>query len=332
MPITMIRAIHACQVKVEVTEGTDVTPGAGDSLQLAEPGQIIAGSEIVNDRDDFLNGLIDAAKPLSPGGLFAEYTGKIYLRGFGSAYSAGNKPEIDAVLQAFGLSSTGSFVGGSESYTYDTVSVSMKTVTVYAFEGLETNVWVKHMITAGRCTKLVFEGRAGEPLTCTFTIRGIYNEPTDASPVTPTYQTAIPPILGGTTAFALGTYAAPITRSVTVTLDNTVVPRLNANVPGHLAGYLQSRRKISFDARVEAQRVADYNAYNKWAAAFTDTFAFKHPGGAGGGTQYNRLTIDGTTATITAPPAYEDERGLWIRTLSGVLSPEGANRCRIVFT
>lgn len=332
MPITAIKPLHVLQVRAEATEGTDPVPGASHSIQLAEPGEIVFGSSVQNDRPDHLNGFIDQSGNLPPGGPWIEVSGKVHVRGYGAAYSASNVPEIHDILRALGFSATGSFTGGAETWTYDSASTSMTTSTFYAYIGLETGVWVRHIGTAGRVTRLVIEAAAGRPVTVSFTIRGLYTEPTDASPVAPTYQTATPPIWGGTTALAFGGYATPVARSFTLTIENTVADRLNANVAAQLSGFLQTRRRITFTAKVETQRVSDYNAMNRWANATVDTLAFKHAGGAGGGTQYNRITIDATRAILSSPPGYEDENGIWIRNLTGILDPAGANRCRIVYS
>jgi hypothetical protein len=279
-----------------------------------------------------LNGVLDVSGPAAPGGKWAEFSGRLWLRGAGAAYSSGVKPECDAILQAAGLSSTLDATGAAEKYTYDSLATGLKTVTVYLYHYIETGVWVKHIITAARASRVVLRFKNGQPGECEFTLRGRYIAPTDASVITPTYQTTVAPnwaTASGTAAFMVGSFATGVASECTVTIENSLAARGSANAIDGLAGYLPSQRKITVAATIEGVRIADYNQFLKWSTPTAEALALRLPGGTG--TQYNRLTLDGDKLAAVEAPSYGENSGLVNVALSGLLSPEGANRCRIVF-
>lgn len=330
MALVQLPRIQSLFVKVEATEGTDAVPTAGDAVQLIEPATISFGAEVINDRPDLHNQSLDEAGPVPPAGKFVSIDLKLWIRGFGSAYSAPNKPEIDAILQAIGMSSTGAFAGGTENYVYDTLSAAMKTVTVYGFQALETGVFVKHALLAGRVDKATFGFRAGKPVELAATIKGLFVTPTDASTITPTYQGQTAPNWGAGNGFTLGAFSAGVPRSVDLMIDNKLTPRLSGNGPtDSLVGYLQGRRVITLDAKYEAMRIADIDAFTKWATSVQDQLVLKVPGGTG--TQYKRMAITADRTTILDAPTYQKDGDLWLQGIKAKCSPEGTNRCQVKF-
>lgn len=336
MPITQLKKLSLLFIGIESVEGTDVfggTPTATRIVQCITSPQIRFGAEILSARPDLLNYALEEAAPITPAAKWFEVSGEIWLRGFGSAYSAGNFPEVDAILQGFGMGVTTNFGAGVESYSYDTASTAMKTLTVYAYQALETGVLVKHVGLAGRTAKITFTLPAGGPGRLGFTIRCLYSANTDVgSPPAYTFQSAVPPVFGGASAWSLGSFTAAIIKEAMVDGANTLVPRLNGNATDAISGYIQAKRKNTFSARFEAQRISDRDDVTEWATNTNRQLVIKHPGGGGGGTQYNRVAITADKATIYDAPAFTDERGaMWVRSISGILSPEGTNRMQVVY-
>lgn len=322
---TRIRRLHALYTKVETTEGTDAVPGAADALQLLEAGTIEPAAEFLNDRPDMLiHGILDEAGPTPPGAKFYRVRGRVALRGRGSAYDGTTGvPEIHALLQGAGFSAT----FGAGAWTYDTVSSAFKTLTIHGFHGLDTGVWVRHVLLAARIERLTAILRAGRPGELEFTALGLYNEPTDASPTTPTYLTSVAPNFGAASSWALGALTTAVVREARVELETPLSRRLSGNAADGLLGFMQERRRGTFSARFEAARVADYNALNKWSTAAHEALAID-VGSAG----TNRYHIDADKAVILEAPTYEDESGIWLHGVSGKLSPEGAtNRVKWLF-
>ncbi len=331
MPQTQIQKIQALVVAVEATEGTDAVPdAANDAVQLIEPATIAFGAEQSNARPGLVNDLLDEAAPVQPGAKWCEITGQLHIRGAGAAYDAGTKPEPDAINQAAGMRSTLDATGGAEDYTYDTISASMKTVTCYGYQALETGVWVRHDLLAGRASRVAWRFPAGSPGIYEFTIRGKYVEPTDDAPDNaPSYQTTVAPNFGAATGWQIGAFTTAVVRDATVAIENTLAPRLSGNAADGLAGYIQTARRVTFGATFEGMRITDYNQFTKWTGATAEALRINCPGGTG--TQYNRLQIDADKATILDAPAYQDVNGVMHVSLSGLCSPEGTNRSLVTY-
>lgn len=322
MPV-LTRQLSTFFVKVEVTEGTDAVPTATDALQLTEHAVFSWGAEIMNAQSDLNNQLLDEAFPLPPAAKFAEVTAKGWCRGRGSAYDAGTGvSELHALLQAAGLAG----VFTTSRWDFDTASTGTKTVTIYGFRETDTGVWVKYAILGARVTSLRFRMSAGKPIEWEATIRGLFVQPSDGGQITPTYQTAVPPLFFGASSWALGSYSTGLVRSAEVGLDLTIVPQLSANAVDGLAGYKPSRRRSPFSARFEGARIADYDAFTAWKTAPQNALVI-----AVGTAANNKMTITADKATIAEAPTYEDDQGLWLHAVAGLCSPEGTNRMKITF-
>jgi len=321
MPV-LTKAISSLFIKPETTEGTDAVPTGANALQLIEHATFSFGHEIQNPQTDLENQLLDEAFPVAPAGKWAEVTGKVWIRGLGSAYNGSTAiPEIDAILQAMGLA-----VSGTTTMLYDTASTGTKSVTVYGFRGTDTGVFVKYPILGARCSKATFRFPAGKPAELDFTLRGLFVQPSDASAITPTYQTSVPPLFAAANSWSLGSLTGAVLRDAEVSLELPLVPQLSGNVVDALAGYKPRARKATFAARFEAARIADYDMFTAWKTAPQNALSI-----ALGSAANNKMTITADRATIFEAPAYDDDQGLWINRVSGLLTPEGTNRVKFTF-
>lgn len=320
-----LQLIHVEDVflKLEATEGTDATCAGTDTLQLIKPATIALGAEVLNPRPDLQNQLLDDAQSLPPSAKYYDITMTGQIRGLGSAYSASAFPEMHSLLQAFGFSAT--FTGGVK-WVYDTASTSLKTATIYGFRGTAQGNFVKHILLAARGKSLTLRFPAGQPAEYTAVLRGIWTLPTDVSNLVPTYQTAAPPNFGGAGSWSLGALSTAIVRSASVTIETPLQPRLSGNATDSLAGYQQATRSASFEASFEAGRVSDYDLYTAWKAATGQALAIAIGTGAN-----NKFAVASSTATITDAPTYNEETGLWLYGVKGLLTPEGANRVQLTF-
>lgn len=321
MPV-ITKALSAVFVKVEATEGTDAVPTGGDAVQLIEHAVLSYGHEIQNEQTDLDNQLLDEGLPLPPAGKYVDITIKNWIRGAGAAYNNTTIfPEMHAVLQSMGLAAA----FGAAIESYDTASTATKAVTVYAFRETDTGAWVKYPILGSRCARAVFTLRAGMPIECEATLRGIFVQPSDGGFITPTYQTTIPPLVGATGTWALGSLA-PVLRRATVGLQLNLVPQLNVNAADAISGYKPARRKATFDASFEDARISDYDAFTAWKTAPQSQLVINV-----GTASNNKFSLTADKATNLLAPAFEDDQGLWLRRISGLLTPEGTNRVKISF-
>ncbi len=322
MPV-LTRSLAACFVKVETTEGTDAVPAAGDAVQLIEHATFAWGAEILNPQTDLENQLLDEAFPVAPAAKWGEATGKIWIRGAGSAYNGTTIfPEVHAILQAAGLSAT--FNATKEDY--DTASTGTKSVTCYVFRETDTGAFVKYPIVGARASRLVFTFSAGKPIELEFTLRGIFVQPLDGGFITPTYQTQVPPPFLGAASLTLGALALGNIRTAMVALEMPLRPQLSGNATDALAGYKPVHRKAAFDIRPEGARIADYDAFTQWKTAPQNALTINVGTGAN-----NKMSLTADKATIFDAPTYEDDGGLWLHKLSGLLTPEGTNRVHVSF-
>lgn len=322
---TQLRRFQVLLAKLEATEGTDPVPTGADALQLVSPADFRWGAYQTNEQDGQDNQKLESNAPLAPSGLWGEVTFRLYARGRGSAYSTTAGPEPHAVIQAALMQEA----FAASAWSYDTaqgISGGQKTLTLYGFHGLDTNVWVLHKLLAAKVSRLSLIGEAHKAGIIECTARGEYVEPTDAALISPTYLTAIAPLFRATGSWALGALTAAFVKRASVTLENTLQFRDNANAA--TVRHLITGRRLTWDVGVEAARVADYNPWNKWSTRAQEALQMVL-GSAGSN---NRLTIDADRAQITPEPTvYEDENGLMRFRASGVLDPGGTNRLKLSY-
>lgn len=320
-----LRRLQVVLAKIEATEGVDPTPTGADALQLLEPAVLSFGAEVPNAQDDRHNNLLEADAPLAPSYPFGEISGRIYQRGKGSAYSTSAGPEPHALLQAFGLSA----LFTTDHWDYDTISVlastGLKTVTLYGYQGIDTNVWVLHKLLAARVSRLAFTYSAGAPATLDWAVRGEYVAPTDAALITPAYFATIPPRFAKVGSWGLGAYTTGLVSRAAVTLENTLAWVDNANLTS--TRYVVSSRRLGWNVEIASGRIADYDPFTKWTSRAQEALAID-VGVAGG---QNRIQIAADRAQISEPPRYEERNGLVRWAAQGVLDPGGTNRCKITF-
>lgn len=325
MPLTPVglRKLQALFVGVEASEGVDPTLAGANALQLVEPATIQPGAEAPNARPDLHNQLLDEAAPAPPGAKWAEITGRLYVRGRGGAYSTSQTAEPHALIRGGGFSEA--FAAGA--WTLDSVSVNQPSLTFYGFQGLDTGVWVKHVLLGAKLSRLAYLFTGGGVGFWEFTARGKYVAPADQSLLSPTYQTAVPPVIGATGAVALGAFATGRVASGSVEVTNTLAPRLDANAADGLAGFTIVNRRIVATLDFEKVRLTDYDPFTKWTGATSEALAIRHNNGVAG----NRLKVDADKATYIEPPAYVERNGLIDYRAQLLLSPEGTSRCKFTF-
>jgi len=322
---TQIKRLQVVFAKLEATEGTDPVPTAADALQLVAPATINWGAYIDNEQDEQDNQKLESNAPLAPSYLWGEINFRLYQRGKGSAYATTAGPEPHAILQGALLSAA----FATAQWTYDTLSVAaagQPSLTFYAFKGLDTNVWVLHKLLAAKVSKLVYSGEAGKPGFIDVTARGQYVEPTDAALISPTYQTSIPPAYAAAASWQLGALTTAFVKRSSVTLENILQFRDNANSAN--TRHLITGRRLTWDVAVEAARIADYNPGLKWSSRAQEVLI--QTLGVGGGS--NKIVLTADRAQITKEPfTYEDENGLVRFSAKGVLDPGGTNRFNLLY-
>lgn len=311
--------VQSLLVKLESTEGTDSVPGTTNAIRPAGPLLLEIGAEVQNGREDVPTEVLGKLGPLPPGAKFARLSIPWQARGYGSAYSASNLPEADALFQIAALSQTVVTTGGSESVTYDLLTTGQKSASIYFY--LDGKL---HKILACRCD-LGWSAAAGGPMVFTFSVSGIYVAATDTSLVAGTYQSTVPPLFRGTSSLAYNSVAV-ISRSYSGQLGNQLVARPNANAADALAGFHVTDRnpEASFDCEDPLIATADFEA--DWVAATARVLDCQV-----GSTQYNRVKINLDKFTPTPAPSYRNDSGIMVVGVAGKISIEGTQDCEIKF-
>jgi hypothetical protein len=323
---TQLRRFQVMLAKLESTEGTDAVPVGADALQLVAPADFRYGAYQNNEQTDQDNQKLESNAALAPSGLWAEVTFRLYIRGKGATYATTAGPEPHAVLQAALLQE--SFAAAQWSYdTAQGIAGGQKTLTLYGFRGLDTNVWVLTKILAAKVSRLGIIGEAHRAGIMEVTARGEYVEPADAALITPAYFTSIAPLWKAASSWTLGAFTTGFVKRASVTIENTLQFRDNANSAN--VRHLITGRRLLWDATVEGARTADYNPWNKWSSRAQEALAAIF-GTAGGN---NKLQIDADRAQIVGEPVgHEDENGLARYRFGGELDPGGTNRLKLTYT
>jgi len=303
-------------VKIESSDGADASPGATDAVRMAGPGTLTIGAEIENARASVITQSLDLLAPLAPSAKFGELAFDVELRGAGSAYAAGVKPELDAILRAAGTSATLVTTPSSESWTYDTASASLETVSAY-FQ-LDGKQWK----LLGARANVAFSARAGAVGMARVTLRGILTIATDTALVSGTFQTTVPPTFKGAT-YSYNAVTTLIVREFGCDLGNAISARPSAVAADALAGYMITSRASSASLTCEDPLVATANFESDWSAGTSRVVAIAY-----GATQYNRAKFDFDRFTVTGI-SFGDDSGLATATINGVVSSEGTNRFRV---
>lgn len=264
--------------KIESTYGTDVLAGAyaaGDVLRCFNITPTLNMEEIVNLATSGDLGRLPSGIGLESGGV--SFT--MWLRGAGAVYSGSVKPEADIPLQGCGLSSTGSFTGGAEKYTYQPSSTH-QSLTLYVAQEFGPTIKL-----AGCVGNVALSMRSGGVVEARFTFMGLIAGVADITYTAGTIAgTPAYPVLKSA-AFQLGTENfAPRIATMDLNLGNQLQRVQSINSVGGLAGYFIVDRDPRLTLDPELATVATYDWFTKWRAGTLADCTFQ-----AGGTQYDRV-------------------------------------------
>lgn len=295
--------------KVETTAGVDATPvAASDAVRVYEVFDPKGAFKFKTERPHVIRGTNRTARtPLTPSGRSGTWPVKVYGRGSPNttAFSASVKPEADALLQAAGFSSTGSFGAGVETYTYAIDPTAPHHVTCYSYSGGK----LRKML--GSIAQLKMMWKSGGPIDYDFSIQGLYQAPTDvATPGSPVFGTSVGPIADGATVSFAGN-SALIIREFEYDTGNTIVERPQANVAGGLAYPRLTYSKGTFKLTIEDPPVATLDLEGLQLSATPEALTWTI-----GSVQYNKCQFTAPAVVIETYDVSNDN-GIPIATISG---------------
>lgn len=264
-------------MKVEATYGTDVFAGTYTAADVVPAYNIQPDSNIQEIPNTMASGDIGRL-PSVIGQESAQVSFTCWLRGAGSAYAAGVKPETDRALRGCALIGTGSFTTGAEKWTYQPGTPESYTIYLVA--------------PAGRTLKMVgcfgtvrLQMAAGGQCVATFTYSGKLGGIADVTYVagavsgTPQY-----PVMKSS-PFQIGaTPYQPRVANVGLDLGNTVTPVPSIGDSVGLAGYFISDRNPRINVDPEIDTVASFDWYAAWRNGTLQKLLWQT-----GITQYNRV-------------------------------------------
>lgn len=265
--------------KVEVTEGVDVTPAAGDGF-YATVGAVPSPYEFARNENKSGKGSQLPGVPTTRRWQGIQVSQN--LRGAGVAYAAGVKPKADALLRMGGFQGTGSFTGGSEKWDY-----------TFRSDGFES--FSNYIYRAGKLYKALggrflpqFRFALGGYCALSGELVSLFTAPADASLVAVTGEPTIGYPVMLSSAFQIGTenYAA---KHGEITLDcgRRVVARGDGTSATGFAGMqMLGDRAPVITFQAEQVNEAGYGFWTKAIAGTQIDCSFTI-----GATQYNRIKV-----------------------------------------
>jgi hypothetical protein len=289
--------------KTETTYGTSSTPANTDAVLVKNLELTPLAGDVVSR--DLLRGYLGNSESLIAQ-TYAELKFEVELAGSGTA---GTAPRFSSVLKACGMAET---TVASTSVTYAPVSSTPSSATiVYNTDGLN------HVLTGCRGSFSI-KAEVGQIPTISFSVVGVFNSPTDTSPVSANYTNQATPLVfrqGNTSAFSIFSYSG-LLQSFDFDLANATVYR---QLVGSSSGEVQiTDRKPSGSVMIEAPTLATKDFFSIALGTATGGLSFLH-----GTTAGNRVTFNSPQTDITTP-AYGEQDGVRMLNLPYVAVPTTA--------
>lgn len=289
--------------KAEATYGTNSSPANTDAVLVKSLELTPLAGDVVSR--DLIRSYLGNSESLIAK-TYVELKFDVELAGSGTA---GTAPRYSNLLLACGTALT---TVASTSNTYASVSSSFGSSTIiYNSDGLN------HVLTGCRGSFSI-SAEVGQIPTLSFSMVGVYNAPTDVSPVSASYTSQATPLVfrqGNTSAFSVFSYSG-LLQSFEFDLANSTVYR---QLVGSSAGeVLITDRKPAGSVMIEAPTIATKDFFAIALASATGGLSFTHGTAAG-----NRVVFSSPQTDITTP-AYGEQDGVRMLNLPYVAVPTTA--------
>lgn len=302
--------------KTESVYGTDPTPTAADNAIFASNINLSTEGLRMNPRPGIRgsHGQLQSVY----GGQLRRITFECEIKGSGAA---GTAPEIGPLLKACGMDET---IVASTSVTYQPVSSSISSGTIWFYEGGRK----KHVLRGCRGT-VTFVANAGGLAMAQFNFIGHYDEPTDVSQPTPTYNTTVP-VAVFNMAISLNGVTAIVARSFQFQLQNNVVASPSVAATDGYGDVRITERNVTGNVVIESEldSVLDVDALLSGGTRFA--FA----SGTLGGTAGNRVQLTTpSSSTYVMDAELQDGEGLRLRNVPLAVDDSTADQeISLIFT
>ena len=298
--------------KIESTYGTDSTPGGTDAVRVENLQINPAASARMHERPA-IRGTLGTLKHVY-GGSLGEITFDVPVAGSGTA---GTAPEFDSLLRACAMGST--IVAGT-SVTYSPVSSGFESTTIKFYED-----GTLYALT-GAVGNVSLNAEAGKFGVLSFTMTGHIAAVSDASLVSGTFDTAVPPVFLGA-SFAIDSYAAVIS-AFSFDLQNTIAMPPSVNSADGFAAIRVTGRDVVTSFDPEKVTVATEAFEANWRSGAAMALAT----GTIGGTAGNRWSVS-MPAVSYRELSKGDRDGIVVYELSGGAAEDsGDDEISVAFT
>lgn len=289
--------------KTESVYGTSSAPANTDAVLVRNLELTPLAGDVVSR--DLLRGYLGNSEQLIAK-TYVELKCEIELAGSGTA---GTAPRYSPLLKSAGLAET---TVASTSTTYAPISSSPSSCTiVFNTDGLN------HVLTGCRGSFSI-KAEVGQIPTLSFSMVGVYNAPTDVSPVSASYTNQATPLVfrqGNTSAFSVFSYSGLLQSFEFDLAISTVYRQLVGSSAGEV---LITDRKPAGSVMIEAPTIATKDFFAIALASATGGLSFTHGTAAG-----NRVVFSSPQTDITTP-AYGEQDGVRMLSLPYVAVPTTA--------
>lgn len=289
--------------KAETTYATNSSPANTDAVLVRNLELTPLAGDVVSR--DLIRPYLGNSEQLIAR-TYVELKFEVELAGSGTA---GTAPRYGNLLQACGTAAT---TVVSTSVTYAPVSSSFSSSSIiYNCDGLN------HLLTGCRGS-FAISAEVGQVPSITFSMVGIYNAPTDVSPVAATYSNQATPLVfrqGNTSAFSIFSYSGLLQSFEFDIANSNVYRQLVGSSTGEV---LITDRKPAGSCMIEAPTIATKDFFSIALGSTTGSVTFLH-----GTTAGNRVTFTSAQSDITTP-AYAESDGVKMLSLPFVATPTTA--------
>ena len=246
----MLKTRSVLLAKAESTYNTDAVPVVGTNAILVE--NLAISYEARRAERSPVRPSLAKLKSLYAGALVS-LSFDVEIKGSGAA---GTAPELGVLLLGCGCAET---IVPATSVTYKPASSSHSSLTFYVFED-----GLRYIITGARGapTGSLQTAQVGK---LSFTFVGHFSGPTDVAVPTPTYNSAVPPVVINA-PFTIDSYAAVISK-IDFDLGNEVAKPDNIAATDGYGQITITGRAVTGSIDPEATLVATYDWVTKWKSS-----------------------------------------------------------------
>lgn len=231
----------------------------------------------------------------------------------GSAYSSSVFFTAHNLMRLCGFDATGSFVGGSEKWTY------LPTPGPGGYASGVMNLYARGELWpfTGVLGDFTWSFKGPEVPVFDFALKGLLGSYTDSSlpSIAYPYDGRDPIKAVSLPTFTLFSTTQLGVREATIKLGRNLVPRLDVMSSGHL-GYAPARRTPTLEVLVEAPALATQDWWTAFETAPVAAWSLTV-----GSVQYNRMKWSGANCQLMAPPKWEDDGAVALLRLTMQLNP-----------